>query len=43
MKVNLWSDLKLIVLRIGIEENQNGEQASVQVSGVRFYGHLSEV
>jgi len=43
MKLNLWSTLKLIVLRISVEENQNGAQASAQVSGVRFYGHLSKV
>jgi hypothetical protein len=43
MEVNLWPNLKLIVLRISIKENQNGAQASVQVSCVRFYGHLSKV
>jgi len=43
MEVNLWPNLKLILLRISIKENQNGLQASVQVSGVRFYGYLSKV
>jgi hypothetical protein len=37
-----WSNLKLIVLRISIEENQNGAHASVQASIVKFYGHLSK-
>ena len=43
MKLNLWSNLKLIVLRISVEENQNGARTSAQVSGVRFYGHLSKI